>query len=420
MIKVLWFSNTPALGINYLSSKEKIKGTGGWLAALNDLVENEVQLNVAFQYPYEVEHFVYRKTNYFPIYSGNILLNVVVNRLNLRIRKAGLLKDYIKIIENVKPDIIHIHGTENRFIEVINIVDIPVVVSIQGNLTVINHKYLSGLGTKYLKYKSYRSIKSFILGIKSYKQIKKELEKSAEFEQKHMRKIEHIIGRTDWDYRISRVLSPLSNYYVGGEILREAFYNERWDNPYSKGKCILFTTAGENYYKGLETIFYSLYLLQNLEIDVEWRIAGVSRNSNIMSICKRKLGKYFPINGYKLLGSIDEEKLVIELLSTNFYITASHIENSPNSLSEAMILGLPCIASYAGGIGSMIKNDFDGILIQDGDPWVLSGAIIQLMKDKVKQNSISSNARISALKRHDKKVITKQYLNIYNSIIHNK
>jgi hypothetical protein len=33
-----------------------------------------------------------------------------------------------------------------------------------------------------------------------------------------------------------------------------------------------------------------------------------------------------------------------------------------------MIIGMPCIATFAGGTASMLKSDEEGILIQDGDP----------------------------------------------------
>lgn len=40
----------------------------------------------------------------------------------------------------------------------------------------------------------------------------------------------------------------------------------------------------------------------------------------------------------------------------------SHIENSPNNLCEAMILGMPCIATDAGGTSTLLSNMKDGLL----------------------------------------------------------
>jgi glycosyltransferase involved in cell wall biosynthesis len=297
---------------------------------------------------------------------------------------------------------------------------IPVAVSIQGNLTVYNHKFYSGFLGKYLHRVKSVSPKDILVGPHYFKKGKNTLSKMALIESTRMRDIEYIIGRTGWDYRISRILAPNSQYFIGEELLRESFYNCTWDNFYKGGKLIIFTTNSDNYYKGLETVFYCISLLLKTKIDVEWRIAGVKDDSLVVSISKSFLGDNFPKTGYKLLGSLDEEGLVSELLSSHLYIMPSHIENSPNNLCEAMILGMPCIATFAGGTGSLLKDGEEGILIQDGDPWVMAGAIIELMQDQVKVKEFTKNARRRALLRHDITNVTSQYLTIYKRILKNK
>jgi glycosyltransferase involved in cell wall biosynthesis len=101
------------------------------------------------------------------------------------------------------------------------------------------------------------------------------------------------------------------------------------------------------------------------------------------------------------------------------YVMASHIENSSNSLCEAMILGMPCIATYAGGTASLLKDNEDGILIQDGDPWSLSGAILELYNNPQKAVDYGKNARNKALIRHDKERIATDLLAIYRTISNN-
>ena len=41
-------------------------------------------------------------------------------------------------------------------------------------------------------------------------------------------------------------------------------------------------------------------------------------------------------------------------------------ENSPNSLAEAMVSGMPIIAYNVGGISSMFENGKSGILVEAG------------------------------------------------------
>jgi glycosyltransferase involved in cell wall biosynthesis len=113
---------------------------------------------------------------------------------------------------------------------------------------------------------------------------------------------------------------------------------------------------------------------------------------------------------------LNERELIEKLKEAHIYIMPSHIENSSNSLCEAMILGMPCIATYAGGTGSILKDGEEGILIQDGDPWAMAGAILELYRNKELSIKYGINARNRALKRHDKNKIVNDLLEIYKNI----
>lgn len=417
-MKVLWFSNTPALGSEYLNKHSKIKGTGGWMHALNQAIQDHIELTVAFHYPYKKDTFKYQNTNYFPVYTGNIILENLKRRFLNKVYDEDFLIQYLDVIEKVKPDIIHIHGTENSFLCIIEKTTIPIVVSIQGNLTVYNYKFFSGFHGKHLRKKDSKiTFKNLLFGWNSYIKGYKTMTKMSMVESKHLKNANHIIGRTDWDRRITRILAPNSKYLQGEEMLREGFYQSLWDDPYSHGKIKLFTTNGNNYYKGFETVCYSLHLLNESGLDVEWRVAGVTKDSLINKITRKHLGKNYPEKGLVLLGSLHEDELIKNLQNSHIYIMPSHIENSPNNLCEAMILGMPCIATFAGGTSSMMKDGEEGILVQDGDPWVMAGAIVELLNNPEKAIEMGQNARARALARHDKETISKNLIEVYKSIV---
>ena len=417
-MKVLWFSNTPALGADFLNKNNRLKSTGGWLYSLNKDFQENVELSVAFHYPYDKGIFQYEKSHYFPIFTGNIVVENLKKRFYGKVYDSDFLTHYIEIIKKVNPDIIHIHGTENAFLCVLGKVDIPIVISIQGNLTIYQHKYHSGFFGKFLKKKQGNiSLKSLLFGNKNFYKGYKNMEKMAEIEGRHLKLAKNIIGRTAWDKRITRILSPRSEYYIGNEMLRNKFYKTKWNNIYKSGKIILFTTNGDAYYKGFETLCYSLNLLNEMGLNIEWRVAGVSENSLINTITKQHLGEKYPNLGLVLLGSIDESRLINNMKVSHLYIMPSHIENSPNNHCEAMIVGMPCIATLAGGTSSIMKDGVEGVLIQDGDPWVMAGAVLELIKNGKLALELGVKAREKALLRHDKKRITTSLLETYNSII---
>lgn len=419
-MKILWFSNTPCAGIYQLNENFKLKRTGGWLESLNIAIENELELAISFPFARKIDKFKHNKTLYFPIFEGNLFLKILKLKIFKKTFENLILKSALEVINEYNPEIIHIHGTENDFLELHKYTKIPIVVSIQGNYIVYHHKYLTGFGYKYLNTLpfnlNFSSILSLLFNFKySYNYFKI----NSKREQKNMLLIKNVIGRTSWDKRLTSILAPNSNYFYGAEILRDKFYNSKWNNPYYSGKVFIFTINSDSYFKGIETVFHSISLLLDLGMDIEWKIAGLNEHSLIYKISKKKLGKIFPSRGFKLLGPLDEISLVQEMLQSNLYVMPSHIENSPNNLCEAMMLGLPCISTFVGGTNSLIIDLHNGILVQDGDPWSMSGAILDVIGNRELQLKLSKNARKDALLRHDKSAIVKQYVNIYNQILKN-
>lgn len=413
-MKVLWFSNSPAAAYS-----DSLKGTGGWMVALDRAIQEKVELHVAYDYPYNQPPFKNGKTTYHPVFSGNIILESLKKRWIPNYHK-DMVDDYLRIVEEVKPDIIHIHGSENTYHRIVGKTTIPIVLSIQGNPTVYVQKFYSGFHGAYQhKMIGKLNLKSLILGRHSFKDGLKWLEWLSKVEQEDFPHIRNIIGRTDWDKRITRILAPNSQYFVVNEALRDSFYMNEWGKEAPKDKLIIHTTNGNNYYKGFETLCHALHLLNNMGYNVEWRVAGVSHSSEINVITKKYLRDDYPKRGLVLMGSLDEKGLVDSLLTSHMYVMPSHIENSPNNLCEAMILGMPCITTLAGGSDSILINKKEGLVIQDGDPWSMAGAILELKNNWDQAVQYGQQARKHALARHDRATIVNSLLETYQNIITN-
>lgn len=413
-MKVLWFTNTPSLGEQYLSKSSNVGG--GWIKSLDKEMQKKVDLHIAFYHKENILPFKYGNTHYYPIYKGKeSLFRKYINSKKSRIILREDVKKYLDIINKVQPDIIHIHGTENPFGYIIEKVDILVVISIQGNITVYHHKYLSGLEKEYLNITNGLIYRLF--GYKPFKTSYKMFKSMKRREKDGLSQCKNIIGRTSWDRRLSSVLAPNSSYYHCDEILREGFYRNEWKSHRNE-KLVIFTTNGNGFYKGFETLCHAISLLiESGYTNFEWRVAGISKNDLIVKAVKKKLKSLYPKTNLVLRGKLSEQDLIDNLLKSNLYVMSSHIENSPNNLCEAMILGMPCIATYVGGTGSLLNNGKEGILIQDGDPWAMAGAIIECFNNPKKSVVYGQNARIRALKRHDKNVISDELLRIYQRIL---
>jgi glycosyltransferase involved in cell wall biosynthesis len=225
------------------------------------------------------------------------------------------------------------------------------------------------------------------------------------------------MGRTDWDRRVCSVLSPASTYYHCEEIIRDTFFKQQWSQSVQKEK-VLFSTIQPNIYKGLETVLETAVLLKKiLPFSFVWKIAGISPEHSIVKMFERKKGARFSENGVELCGSLGLEALVEHELKADLFIHPSHIDNSPNSVCEAMLLGLPVIATASGGTGSLLNDGEEGILIQDGDPFAMAGAISELLENTEKATAMGIAARKRAMLRHDPVKVSATLFDTYRLIL---
>ena len=147
--RILWFSHTDC-GYNKLFNNDLKKShTGTWTEALlNEFRQlEEFELTVAFRTKDDNKVRYRDNIRYVPILvrSGKNKFSRVVTKIRGYLSWYDEIEDYKSVIEEVKPDLIHIFGTEENFGFIANFTHIPVAISIQGNLTVYSWNYFRGL-----------------------------------------------------------------------------------------------------------------------------------------------------------------------------------------------------------------------------------------------------------------------------------
>jgi glycosyltransferase involved in cell wall biosynthesis len=380
----------------------------------------EINLAIVFLSNQEIYEFKYKKTIYYPVKRKKITFvkkyfNILKGN-NLDIVNNN---EFIKIINKFSPDIIHIHGTENIFGSILGKVQIPIVISIQGIVSAIYYKY--NVASGYIDVNVAKNILYKLLGIKPFIITYKTLKNFASIEKETLKKTKYVIGRTSWDYKCMKTLAPKARYFTNNEILRDVFYKHIWSKPRRK-EIIIMSTMGESFYKGLEQVCLTAGLLNshnNIKIKFIWKIAGLEKEGLLVKATKKTV-KCNEIKEIYYMGKLSDQELVKELLKSDIYVNVSHIENSSNSLSEALLLGVPSIATNVGGTSTLIKDGKTGILVPDGDPVSLAAAILELNNNYEKALFLSKNSRQEALKRHNKITIVTELLNIYKSILNEK
>lgn len=106
----------------------------------------------------------------------------------------------------------------------------------------------------------------------------------------------------------------------------------------------------------------------------------------------RELIEIKKLNNVYLPGSV---KNVKELIRDNkVFVLTSDYEGIPNSLIEAMEVGMPCVATDCspGGAKTLIRDGINGFIVPRNDPKEIARKIILLLEDEALSDSIAREA----------------------------
>lgn len=418
-MRILWLSNTPCGVVN---RHRQYTFAGGWMISLEEEIKKKTNIDLHVIYISDIEEppFYYEGTYYYPIYSGRgkskISKFLFQYRRNDRYDERLVLNHVLKIVKQINPDIIHIHGTEAAWgVVAKEIDDIPVVFSIQGLIAPYSEKYFSGIPQA----DAFKldTVYDFLMNIGVRKQWKSFLYR-AKREEEYLSIAKYIFGRTFWDRDCTLALNPHRKYYVVNEILRSPFYKKKWKGFISTDTIKIISTISGGIYKGMETVLKCARLLNSYgDIRFEWHIAGYDINSKWVKMAECITNVKAKDANILFHGRVNADILSDLLVESDIYVHVSHIENSPNSVCEAMLVGMPVIASYAGGTSSLLEHEKEGVLYQDGDPYVLAGAILEMVQHTDKAYSYAAAACDRATHRHCKESISDELCNGYYNII---
>lgn len=422
-MKVLWITNAllPDALAHLTKEKAESNSTGSWIVALSEALRNNqnIELFIASATPL-VEKLSVFNVNNITYYAIPKVCHVM--------QYSKKYENYMtQIKEQVRPDVVHIHGTERPFglSYVRSCGNQHVVASIQGMPSVIADYYLAGLS----KYDCLSNMSFHDLVMRNNPiSVKRKMQKCGQYEVELISEINHVMGRTTWDKAHCYSINTKINYHHCDETLRLPFYDGQWH--YDKcDKNTIFVSQASYPLKGFHILLKALPIVIKQIPDLKVVVAGhnVTKIESIKDyfkihsygfflkneIKKRQLGKYIYFTG-----SLNADQMKEQMLQANVFVSCSSIENSPNSLGEAQILGLPCVASNVGGVMDFIPSEKCGLMYRFEDYAMLAYQIVRAIQNS--KTFDNTEMVYSAKKRHDYNTILHQLLITYEKVSKNE
>lgn len=282
--------------------------------------------------------------------------------------------------------------------------------------------YSEGLPHRVITRRTFRDF----LRRSSIKTEQNKMEARAENERKAIEQIQHFIGRTTLDLAVLRMYNSKAAYYKCNDILRSCFFSGKWDYESCEKHRIFIS---QYYYplKGFHYLLEAAAILREKYPDLKISAAGYNpieksltkhelKDSSYIRYIKSLITKYNFQNSVELLGELDAEQMKHEYLRANVFVMPSTIENSPNSLAEAMMLGTPCAAADVGGISDFAEHRTEAFIYPSSASYLLAHYIDKLFSDESSARSLSENGRLRALREYNREENIRQLEKAFTDI----
>ena len=173
------------------------------------------------------------------------------------------LKRCVEIVNEYKPDIVHIHGTERFYVEMVSkkMLSCPVVISIQGIIDACCewYRWFGKIPLQQISPATAGDSLKFsgLLWDLRLARIQAKRERAG------LQTGQYFFGRTDWDRAYLKYFNDDAKYFMAGEVLRTSFWEHRWQLERCTKHRIIFTNT-QHPRKGTELLLEAIKRLENL------------------------------------------------------------------------------------------------------------------------------------------------------------
>ncbi len=422
IMRVLWLCN---IMLPFIAEHIGVKASNreGWLTGLagrfqNDTGENQITLGICF-----------------PVNTGNGDVQGEIDGITYYGFYENVAKEteygktldasMLRILADFRPDIVHIFGTEfPHTLAMVKAFHDPAhtLIGMQGVCAACAEHYFDGIPP----YIRYRYTLRDILKFDNIRSQQKKFRIRAAREAQAIKGVDHVTGRTSLDREVTAAIHEGIHYHFMNETLRSNFYDKMW-NLNDCERYSIFLSQGDYPLKGFHYMLQALPVIKKVYPETHVYIAGnqITKHDTWQSRWKlSSYGKYLLQlmceneleDSITFLGMVDSQEMCRQMLRAHVFVSPSTMENSPNSVGEAMLLGLPVVASSVGGVASMLTHEEEGFLYPVNEVNLLANYVCKIFSDDMIAMHLSEQARARAVKTHDPEINYRRLITIYQKM----
>jgi glycosyltransferase involved in cell wall biosynthesis len=399
-IKVVWLCHFANQEMKEIFNTPDLNEFAPWITQSIELLKrrSDIDLHIVApnicvnkDYFYQKDGISYHFFKYVPIPFYNKYFRKIYNilRISQRTNFSWIKKQVSKIVYQIQPEIIHLHGAENAFF------------------------YSSGILPLLDKYHVLTTIQGFV----SQSTLKDNQTKNRILIEKEIiTKVHHFgIRRTiEMKNLVLKCNSNADFHYhnypieVPSEIKDNIGKNESID-------CLFFASVCKD--KGIEDLLHALSIVkkerENISLSVVGGVDFIYLN-HLRDLCK----KWEIEDNVKFLGFLPTQKDIFKLaLKAKLCILPTYHDILPGTIIESMYLKLPVIAYAVGGIPELNNHTECIKLVTPLDVEELADSIECMLDNSAYRNKLAENAYKVAKKSFNNNSTVEDIIKAYKEIL---
>lgn len=121
-------------------------------------------------------------------------------------------------------------------------------------------------------------------------------------------------------------------------------------------------------------------------------------------------------NSVEFAGHLSQRQLFARVSQVNLFVLASEskADNLPNSVKEAMALGIPAVTTPTTGLSEFVQHNFTGCVVPTANAEAVANAIIRIISDQRFAEQLAQEAIRSVGEKFDIRRTTEQRKMVYS------